>query len=129
VGAAVTYVQDRIGRVTPRVMAIWIGLLMLGEADDIYTTAADLERGGIEGNERAQQLINLGGTHLLALVDFAVVLAIAIVAFLVLRQHSRDPSAQNRILLELVWRGIQLAVFVRLFQAAGNLFILTQLVS
>jgi hypothetical protein len=58
-----------------------------------------------------------------------VVLAIAIAAFLVLRLRERNPSSAGaRILLELIWRGIQLAVFVRLFQAAGNLFILKQLV-
>jgi hypothetical protein len=127
--AVIDRVQSGIGRVSPRLLAVWIALLMLGEADDIYTTAAALSRGGQESNELAQRLIDMGGTQLMALVDFMVVLAIAIAAFLVLRLRERNPSSAGaRILLELIWRGIQLAVFVRLFQAAGNLFILKQLV-
>jgi hypothetical protein len=127
--AVIDRVQNGVGRVSPRLLAIWIALLALGEADDIYTTAAALSHGGQESNELAQRLIDMGGTQLMALVDFMVVLAIAIAAFLVLRLRERNPSSPSaRIILELVWRGIQLAVFVRLLQAAGNLFILNQLI-
>jgi hypothetical protein len=128
--AVIDRVQDGVGRVSPRLLAVWVALLTLGEADDVYTTHAALSRGGVEGNEMAQGLINMGGTQLMALVDFLVVLAIAILAFLVLRLREQDPSNNaSRIIVELIWRGIQLAVFVRIFQAAGNLFILWQLTS
>lgn len=122
-----TFLEPRLGRVSQRLLGVWIAMLLLAEADDVYTTAADLKRGGIEGNQLAAEILNLGGPQLLALVDFCIVLTIAVIALLAVRLRDKRPTLSSRLLVELVYRGIQMGVLLRLVNATANLVILTRL--
>ncbi len=104
----------------PRV-AIWVGLLGLGQIADLLTTQAAMARGAIEANQVAAGLLTAGGLPLLWIIKACLVAAMA-VAVLLARHYWLAGHGRRGVLAgAMVWRGLQLCVFVLAFTAIHNL--------
>ncbi len=100
-------------------IALWVGLLGLGQIADLLTTQAAMARGAIEANQVAASLLTAGGLPLLWVIKAFLVAAMT-VAVLLVRQHWL--AGHRGVLAEaVVWRGLQLCVFVLAFTAIHNL--------
>ena len=67
-------------------IALWVGLLGLGQIADLLTTQAAMARGAIEANQVAAGLLTAGGLPLLWVIKAFLVAAMTVTVLLV-RQH------------------------------------------
>ena len=102
-------------------VALWVGLLGLGQVADLLTTQAAMARGGIEANQVAATLMAAGGLPLLWIIKAFLVAAMAVAVLLVRHYWLSDHGHRGALAGTLVWRGLQLCVFVLAFTAIHNL--------
>jgi hypothetical protein len=114
-------VRHKVGAVPTSRVVLWVALLGLGQVADLLTTQAAMARGAIEANQVAAGLLSAGGLPLLWIIKAVLVAAMA--AAVVLVRHHWLAGTQRRGALAgaVVWRGLQLCVFVLAFTAVHNL--------
>lgn len=100
-------------------IALWVGLLGLGQLADLLTTQAAMARGAVEANQIAAGLLTAGGLPLLWIIKAFLVAAMA-VAVLLVRKYWLA-GRRGALAGAAVWRGLQLCVFVLAFTAIHNL--------
>ncbi len=102
-------------------------MLAVAQACDLLTTQVDMERGGVEANQVAANLMEMGGLAMLWFVKFALVAAMALAAVLTHRYWQRHGNRRSALAQALVWRGLQVCVVVLAVTAARNVSVLAQI--
>ena len=102
-------------------VAVWVGLLGLGQVADLLTTQAAMARGAIEANQVAAGLLAAGGLPLLWIIKAFLVAAMAGAVLLVRNYWLSDHGHRGALAGTVVWRGLQLCVYVLAFTAIHNL--------
>jgi hypothetical protein len=110
---------SRTGVVPMPRIALWVALLGLGQVADLLTTQAAMARGAIEANQVAAGLLVAGGLPLLWVIKACLVAAMAVAVLLV--RHHWLAGRRGALAAVVVWRGLQLCVFVLAFTAIHNL--------
>ena len=102
-------------------VAVWVGLLGLGQVADLLTTQAAMARGAIEANQVAAGLLATGGLPLLWIIKAFLVAAMAVAVLLVRHYWLSEHGQRGALAGAVVWRGLQLCVYVLAFTAIHNL--------
>ena len=105
--------------------AVWVAMLGLAQAGDVWTTALDRARGGWEAMPLTAGVLEAGGVWGLALLKALVVAAMATALLLTLRWSARRPEAAA--LHSFVLNGCRVAVVAIALASLNNAVLLASL--
>jgi hypothetical protein len=108
---------------------IWVGLLGVAQMADVITTEVDRVRGGVETNQFAAFVLQVGGPGLFMLLKLGVVLGMAIAAYIALRYRRHHPGERAERCLDIVARTLQGSVVLLTVTAIGNAHVAAQIVA
>ena len=110
-----------------RSLTIWLALMAQAQMADVITTQADTFRGGVEANEAAAFILQVGGPGLFWFLKLLLVLGMALAAALAFRYRDRHPGSHSELCVSLVARTIQFCVLLLTLTVLGNASVAAQL--
>lgn len=114
-------VRHKVGAVPTSRVVLWVALLGLGQVADLLTTQAAMARGAVEANQVAAGLLSAGGLPLLWIIKAGLVAAMAVAVIFVRHHWVAGHQRRGALAGAVVWRGLQLCVFVLAITAVHNL--------
>jgi hypothetical protein len=118
-----------IARHDRKSLTLWLALLAIAQMADVITTQADSLRGGIEANQTAVLIMNVGGLGLFGALKLALVLGMALAVTLAVRYRASNPGRHGELCVGVVARTIQLCVGLLTLAVLGNASVAAQLTS
>jgi hypothetical protein len=112
-----------------RSLTIWLALLGQAQMADVITTQADTFRGGVEANQTAAFIMQVGGVGLLWVLKVVLVLGMTLAVALAFRYRERHPGRHAELCVGLVARTIQVCVVLLTMAVVGNASVAAQLTS
>ena len=103
-----------------RELTIWLALLAQAQMADVITTQADTFRGGIEANQAAAFVMQVGGLGLFWVLKLLLVLGMAFAAWLAFRYRERHPGGHAELCVGMVARTMRLCVLLLTLAVLGN---------
>jgi hypothetical protein len=94
---------------------------------DVITTQADTLRGGIEANQFASFVLDVGGPGLFWVMKSLLVVGMALVVWLAVRFGRQYPGERAQLCLKLVARTMQCCVVLLTITVLGNASVAAQL--
>ncbi|MEA2644443.1 MAG: hypothetical protein QOG08_1469 [Chloroflexota bacterium] len=110
-----------------RSLTIWLALLAQAQMADVITTQADTFRGGVEANQTAAFIMQVGGAGLFCVLKIMLVLGMAAAVSLAFRYRERHPGRHAELCVGLVARTIQVCVLLLTLTVLGNASVAAQL--
>jgi hypothetical protein len=101
-------------------LTVWLALLALAQMADVITTQADAFRGGIEANQTAAFIIQVGGHGLFWVFKLSLVLGMSVAVWLAFRYRARYPSRRADLCINLLGRTVQVCVLVLTLAVISN---------
>ena len=120
-------VRSSTARYDSRFFLIWLSLLAQAQMADVITTQADSIRGGVEANEFAAFILQVGGPGLFWVMKLLLVAGMAAAVFLAVRFRTYNPGDRAELCLEMVARTIQCCVLLLTITVLGNASVAAQL--
>jgi len=108
-------------------LTIWLALMAQAQMADVITTQADTFRGGVEANEAAAFILQVGGPGLFWILKLVLVLGMALAVALAFRYRERHPGSHSELCVSLVARTIQFCVLLLTLTVLGNASVAAQL--
>jgi hypothetical protein len=112
-----------------RSLTIWLALLAQAQMADVITTQADTFRGGVEANQTAAVIMQVGGPGLFWVLKLLLVLGMAVAVSLAFRYRERHPGRHAELCVSLVARTMQFCVLLLTLAVLGNASVAAQLTS
>jgi hypothetical protein len=94
---------------------------------DVITTQADTFRGGVEANQTAAFVMQVGGVGLFWVLKLLLVFGMALAVSLAFRYRERHPGRHAELCIGLVARTIQFCVVLLTLAVLGNASVAAQL--